>query len=354
MAKKKQSLPSYVRRAAALQALESHGWDEHAAAAACGERFRYVKLRKQRYIDGIGINDGPRSGRPRALSKQQVDAAAILLSEQQTLAQVTGQLVAQHGANPSLAPSTVQRAVRGAMCQVMPATQPLISEKSRQKRLAFAQHHQQQQTDWGKVVAVDSCIIYLNGSNTRKKVWSPKGVKPVVSKPNRSQKIHVYGAICATGKTRLMYVAGTTGIKSRYKSKRGKALEGFGGEAMRDLLRDELVPAVQQLGVEGWTLLMDNAPAHTAQVTQQHIASNNINVLPDWPANSPDLNPIENVWGIIKQQVYRHRYNSLAQLKAAVEAAWDAIALHTLQNLMGNMPRRLQRVVARNGGYTGY
>lgn len=354
MARKKLPLPRNIRRAAVLSALVKHDWDCHAAAAATGERLRYVQLRKLRYDTGFGSNDSPRCGRPRALTQQQVETAAILLAEQQSIPKVTRHLVEAHGAPPTLSRSTVHRAIVGSMAAVLPTSQPLISRKSCLAREAFAQHHQEQGTDWRKVVALDSSIFYLNGCNPRQKVWSPVGVKPVISKPNRSQKIHVYGAICATGKTKLMYVTGTSGMHSLYKDGRGKQLQGFGGEDMADLLRDRLVPAVQQLGVAGWMLLMDNAPAHTAHVTQQYIANTNISVLPSWPANSPDLNPIENVWGMIKKQVYGSHYTSLAELKAAVEAAWEAIPVHTLQNLMSSMPRRLQRVLQLKGGYTGY
>jgi hypothetical protein len=66
-----------------------------------------------------------------------------------------------------------------------------------------------------------------------------------------------------------------------------------------------------------------------------------------WPAKSPDLNPIENLWGIMVRQVYAggRQYNTIEELRVAVEASWNAILLETMQNLISSMPNRTHLVM---------
>jgi hypothetical protein len=76
-----------------------------------------------------------------------------------------------------------------------------------------------------------------------------------------------------------------------------------------------LKPHLQQLSNhfvgKDWILQQDNAPIHTAKSNMSRFKSRNINVM-DWPALSPDLNPFENLWGILAREVYADgkQYNS--------------------------------------------
>jgi transposase len=98
MAKTKKKLSRAIRRAAVIHALEVCQGDPYAAAAHTKESVAYVKRWQARYLDSNSTSDKPRSGRPRALSKQQIDTAAVLLCEQQTISAVRRLLAAEHGA----------------------------------------------------------------------------------------------------------------------------------------------------------------------------------------------------------------------------------------------------------------
>jgi len=76
----------------------------------------------------------------------------------------------------------------------------------------------------------------------------------------------------------------------------------------------------------------------------------------DWPAQSPDLNPIENLWAIIKQHIRKQKKTAenLVELKRCVKAAWRAIPDTTIKNLVDSMSRRIQAVIAAEGGPTKY
>jgi DDE superfamily endonuclease len=287
----------------------------------------------------------------------------VLLCEQQTISAVRRLLAAEHGAPATVSNSTVSRAVKPTMDRSKPVMQPQITLRSMQRRLAFAKQHLRPERDWTGVAAGDSTYFTMNGQTPGGKYWHMKGQKPIKFRPNKSNQLHAYAIISVHGKTELHFVSGTTGLKQKYKrktTKKGQSelLTGVGSEEVQDLMGQKLVPETRQLfaaaGAGEPTFLLDNAPAHVSKSTKKFFADNDIKVLQNWPANSPDLNPIENVWGIIKPQVYRQQYTTLAELKAAVLRAWAQLPQSTLRNLMLSMPRRLRRVVRQQGGYIGY
>jgi hypothetical protein len=71
-----------------------------------------------------------------------------------------------------------------------------------------------------------------------------------------------------------------------------------------------------------------------------------------WPANSPDLNPIENVWFVMKDWIERHydiQALSLDELREAIGLAWESIDSGFLLNLAHGMPDRLQKCIDAHG-----
>ncbi len=74
----------------------------------------------------------------------------------------------------------------------------------------------------------------------------------------------------------------------------------------------------------------------------------------DWPANSPDLNPIENLWGIVKRKMRDTRPNNADDLKAAIKATWASIPPQQCHKLISSMPRRIEAVIKAKGAPTKY
>ncbi len=85
---------------------------------------------------------------------------------------------------------------------------------------------------------------------------------------------------------------------------------------------------------------------HTAAVTTAWLRSRRVQVL-NWPACSPDLSPIENIWHIIKQKIHQRWTRTLQQLGTYIRQEWDQIPTPKLQKLITSMPRRLQTVLKR-------
>ena len=81
----------------------------------------------------------------------------------------------------------------------------------------------------------------------------------------------------------------------------------------------------------------DLAPAHTAKNTKTWFNDRGSTML-DWPANSPDLNLIENLWGIAKRKIRDMRPDNAEELKAAIEASWSSITPQQCHRLIASMP----------------
>jgi len=124
------------------------------------------------------------------------------------------------------------------------------------------------------------------------------------------------------------------------------------GEFYVGILQDRLPEMKRMLG-RRWRFQQDNDPKHTSRVAKKFLGENIPEVI-DWPANSPDLNPIENLWGIVKNNVKRRMPADIDDLQVYLKEEWEKIAGDTLINLIKSMPNRYQAIIDSNGERIGY
>ncbi len=115
----------------------------------------------------------------------------------------------------------------------------------------------------------------------------------------------------------------------------------------------ELLSADKLYGDADFIFQQDLAPAHTAKGTKSWFNDHGVTVL-DWPANSPVLNPIENLWGIVKRQMKDTRPNNADELKATVKETWASIPPQQRHKLITSMPRQIEAVIKAKGAPTKY
>ena len=136
------------------------------------------------------------------------------------------------------------------------------------------------------------------------------------------------------------------------------ARHGVTGRVIVDLYR-AFLPTILR---PGDIFMHDNASVHTAGIVRELLTSLGVQVM-IWPPYSPDLNPIENLWGLMKAEIYKlypeleqadDTEDTLTNLIEAAKEAWHTIDSTVLYNLSITMPHRVQAVMEAGGWYTKY
>ena len=134
-------------------------------------------------------------------------------------------------------------------------------------------------------------------------------------------------------------------------------LEGnLNAQLYRDEILERHVIPLFQNNANITLFYYDNATSHTARDTVNFPRANNIAFINDWPAKSPDLNPIENHWNNLDQRVRRHPIPPLKviQLRQALIREWNNIQQAEINTLIRSMHQRRQAILHAEGGHTRY
>lgn len=229
---------------------------------------------------------------------------------------------------------------------VVKKKKPFLSARHRRERLTFAQKYKDWTLeDWKRVLWSDETKINRFGSDGRKYVWKKKGqplqekeIDPTVK--YGGGKIMVWGCMGWNGVGILSEVEGKMDA-SQYVS----------------ILEEGLFESIENSGISLDDVLFqqDNDPKHNSKLATKWFQDHNIKVM-DWPAQSPDLNPIEHLWEILKTKIYGHDQPSSGvwELWERTAEEWGKIEVKQCQRLIESMPRRLGAVIKAKGGNTKY
>lgn len=237
-----------------------------------------------------------------------------------------------------------------------------LSNDTKAKRLAFCLANKSRQ--WASVLFTDRCKFhfYYPGVSVKPQQWVKQGQAAEASAVNHAQTVNIYAGITRFGVTDCHIVAGTSKHKSTFSNKQGKPAKNITSDEYETVLQSTLLPGGRKIfsakGIASWVLQQDNDPTHKVAVpvlqqwNNKHASS--VSVLPNWPPNSPDLNPIENVWSYVQAKVNEKGCNTFEQFKQAVLFEMKHIPTSMLVKLVDSMPKRMAKVIALDGDKTGY
>ena len=122
----------------------------------------------------------------------------------------------------------------------------------------------------------------------------------------------------------------------------------------RNILNENLQASANKMGLgNDFVFQQDNDPKHTPKLVKTYFEDNDITVL-EWPANSPDLNPIEHIGRYLERKVVRNSVKSKAELKRRILQEWNKIEPSFIKKLVESMLKRLASVINAKGGHAKY
>ncbi len=196
--------------------------------------------------------------------------------------------------------------------------------------------------DWENVIWSDETKIELFGKISTCRVWRrknaelhPKNTIPTVK--HAGGNIMLWGCFSAKGPGRLICVK-----------------ERMNGAMYRDILSENLLPSARALKMKrGWVFQHDNDPKHTTRAAKEWLRKKHFKVL-EWPSQSPDLNPIENLWRELKVRVAQRQPQNITALEEICMEEWAKIPATVCENLVKTYRKRWTSVIANKEYITKY
>ncbi len=281
--------------------------------------------------DGTATISQRRPGRPRKLTPRQERLLMRRVEENRHASSLHLSKVVESQTGVTISHDSIRRTLqRNGMHGCRPRKKPLLKPRHKKACLEFARAHADKDEDyWDSILWSDETKINVFGTDGFKKgeEYKEKCMVPTVK--------HGGGSVLMWGFMELHFIDGI-----------------MNSQMYCSILKEKMLPSLRALGRRA-LFQHDNDPKHTSKATVGFLKKIRVKVI-QWPSMSPDLNPIEHLWGILKRQVEHHSPSSIQSLKEVILEEWKKIDRAKYHQLVHSMPRRLGAVIKNHGGHTKY
>jgi transposase len=239
------------------------------------------------------------------------------------------------GLNYPISDRTMQRALEEMEYKYKSVRNiPLLQDHHQISRLDFARLNFNK--NWANVIFVDE--VTFQTYTCPKNAYQNKYHRVTNPTPKHPLKIHAWAGISTKGISSLyLFTFNLTGIF--YKR----------------ILKTKLLPFARDcFGQRDWFLLQDNDPKHKSQVVKKFLENSNVQIIDNYPSCSPDLNPIENIWAIVKSELSKKSVKTLVQLRKSLRDIWNHLDQDVVDTIIASMPNRMNEIMNNNGSKINY
>ena len=292
----------------------------------------------------------PRSGRPPALNNDEKEA---LVNEATKKCRVPlHEIINKLNLNCSL--TTAKKTLYNVgIHSHIAAKKPFVSENNANKRISWCEENKNKSVyDWSHIIFSDEMCMEIGKQSRQIKVWRHTGERydaECLTPTFKSGRCSVMVWGCFVGE-----IKGPLVFCDEYKEKKEK----INANTYIRILDTHLLPfhkAAHELIGRKLVFQHDNSPIHTAKKTVKWFETKKIDKM-NWPANSPDLNPIENIWKLLKDNIQKQKNfpKTVDELKTALSEEWSKFDVSILRKVVDSMPQRIEAALDAKGGPTKY
>lgn len=224
-----------------------------------------------------------------------------------------------------------------------PKKKQLLTVAMKKKRLQWAKTYNKFSVEqWKNVLFSDETHFLVQGHKVnfvRRSVNEPETSAHILQQPKYPPKKMFWGCMSYNGPGPLVPVEGM-----------------MNSDKYIHLLQSRVVPLLSQMFPESDGIFQqDSAPCHTSKKCKKFFRENKVKVM-EWPGNSPDLNPIENLWAICKKRIAKEDCTTKTSMIIAVIKIWfhDDEIKNICKKLIESMPKRCEEVIKNKGGHIHY
>ncbi|KAG0418638.1 Transposable element Tcb1 transposase [Dictyocoela roeselum] len=296
---------------------------------------KYAKTNTLQHLRG--------NGRPEVISIKDSKILDGLISKNPntSLRKMSSELMNKGGTRLSY--STVKRHLnKKQIFAFSPIKKPLLKDNHKKVRFEHSKNFMfMENEEIKRIIFSDESKFNLFYSDGKVSVWREKGtglfeknLSPTVKHGGGS--IMVWGCFSYYGVGKLVLIEGKMDSRKYV-----------------NILAENLPHSARSMGLDEYIFQQDNDPKHTSKLTKEYFEKKNINVI-SWPSQSPDMNPIETLWAIVKGKLTEFRARNLKELRDKIEDVWNSISDETCKKLAMSFRERANAVYIAKGGHTKF